>query len=83
MNQQLEPGRADFADITDWIRQGRALVHRRLWLFVGLTLAHVVISMWTRQMGYLTMPLGLLITQLCLVLLLQAARCSETETTRR
>lgn len=77
MNQQLEPERVDMADIADWVRQGKALVHRRLWLFVILTAMHVGISLVTRHMGYLTMPLGLLITQTCLILLLQAARNSD------
>ncbi|MBX2881969.1 MAG: hypothetical protein KTR32_18620 [Granulosicoccus sp.] len=77
MNQQLEPGRADMADITDWIRQGKALVHRRWPLFFGLTAIHIMLSYLTRQMGYLTVPLGLLITQSCYIVLLMAARHSD------
>ncbi|MBX2824991.1 MAG: hypothetical protein KTR33_09705 [Gammaproteobacteria bacterium] len=54
MNQQLEPERVDMADIADWVRQGKALVHRRLWLFVILTAMHVGISLVTRHMGWAT-----------------------------
>lgn len=77
MNQQLEPGRADVADISDWIRQGKALVHRRWLLFLSLTAAHIMLSYVTRQMGYLTVPLGLLVTQSCYIILLLAARYSD------
>lgn len=77
MNQQLEPGRAEMADIPDWIRQGKALVHRRWMLFLTLTAAHIMLSFMTRNMGYLTVPLGLLVTQSCYIVLLIAARNSD------
>ena len=77
MAPQLEPGRAELADIVDWIRQGKELVHRRWLLFLCITVLHIGVSVVTRQMGYLTMPLGLFITQGFLIVLLLAAKQAD------
>jgi len=62
MAEQLEPGKAEIDDVPDWIRLAHALIWRRGRLFIVLTVAYFGVSLLTQNMGYMTLPLGYVIT---------------------
>ncbi len=77
MAQSLEPDSVEISDIPVWMAEAKALVLRRPWLFLVLTAAYVGVSWLTRDMGMLSLPLGVLICSFFLVLLIAAARVSD------
>lgn len=77
MAQSLEPDSAEISDIPIWMSEARALILRRPWLFVVLTAVYVGVCWLTRDMGILSLPLGVLLCSFFLVLLIAAARVSD------
>lgn len=61
MAEQLEPGRAETADVPDWLKLSYALILRRWRLYLGLVVLYFYIAAMTRYMGWLTLPLGYVI----------------------
>lgn len=80
MSQPFEPDKAEWSDIPGWVTEARDLVRRRWILFSVITCLHILVSVLTRDMGYLTLTLGVVITQCFLVVLIEAAKASDDST---
>lgn len=77
MSTGMEPGQAEIDDIAYWLLLSKELLVRRWVLFVLLSVFHIGISLLTMNMGVMTIPLGIIITQLFLMLLIVSAKASD------
>jgi len=77
MTDSLEPDYANLSDIRVWFEQSVELIRRRWMLFLASTILYAVVSYLTVNMGLLTLPLGLLITQAFVMAMLVAAKVSD------